>query len=131
MFHLFHSLADFSRSHCLSICAWLVPANLLTSAVILGLVGWRGLGNLVRVAVGVSSLWAGLMVLHVLSWFTIGVVQVPTFVLCGLAIVCLGINAWAIAQPAHLQHCLRWLVLAAIAVGSRRLYPRLDSEEGV
>ncbi len=108
MFHLFHPLADFSRSHCLSICAFLVPANLLTSSVILGLVSWRGEGWLVRAAVGFSSVWASLMLLHVLSWFTIGVVQVPTFVLCGLAVVCLAINGWAIAQPAHLQRCLRY-----------------------
>ncbi|WP_448561727.1 hypothetical protein [Trichothermofontia sp.] len=131
MLHLFHCLADFSRSHCLSICAFLVPANLLTSSVILGLVGWRGEGWLVRVTVGFSSVWASLMLLHVLSWFTIGVVQIPTFVLCGLALVCLGINGWAIARPAQLQDGLRWLALAAIAGGKGRLTPRLNSERAM
>jgi|GEM_PF-4471294 len=131
MFHLFHPLADFSRTHCLGICALLVPANLLTSSVILGLVGWRGDGWLTRSAVGLSSLWASLMLLHVLSWFAIGVVQIPTFVLCGLALVCLGINGWAIVRPDLLQHGLRWLALGTIAIVKSRLTPRLNSERAI
>lgn len=129
MFHVFHPLADFSRSHCLGICAFLVPANLLTSAVILGLVGWWYAGWLRSATVGLSSLWASLMLLHVLSWFAIGVVQIPTFVLCGLALVCLGINLWTIVQPDSLQHCLQVLAQAAITwVKGRRGQP-LGSEQ--
>ncbi len=129
MFHVFHPLADFSRSHCLGICAFLVPANLVTSAVILGLVGWRWEGWLRRTTVGLSSGWAILMLLHVLSWFAIGVVQVPTFVLCGLALVCLSINLWTIVQPDSLQRCLQGLAQPVIAgVKGRRGQP-LGSEQ--
>lgn len=110
MFHLFHPIVEFSRTHCLGICAFLVPANLLTSGVILGLVGWGYAGWLCWAIGGLSSLWAVLMLLHVLSWFAIGVVQMPTFVLCGLALVCLGINLWTIVWPDSLRCCLQGLV---------------------
>jgi hypothetical protein len=62
----YNALFEFSRSHCISICAFLVPANLLTTANTL------------------------------ITWFLIGVVMPPTFVLLFLGSVCLLANLWAV-----------------------------------
>lgn len=84
--------SEFSRGYCVQICAFLVPANLL--ATIQGLVMMaldRPLRE--RLIVGlVGSGYAGLMVLHVATWFAVGVVMAPTYVLMALAVVCLVMN---------------------------------------
>jgi hypothetical protein len=43
-----------------------------------------------------AIVYASLMILHVLSWFIVGVVMAPTFILMFLGIVCLTINFTAI-----------------------------------
>jgi hypothetical protein len=62
-----------------------------------------------------SSIWGStaiaitvaiIMVLHVLSWFVIGVVMLPTFVLLGLGAMCLMINLWAVAHTQSLKALL-------------------------
>jgi hypothetical protein len=99
-------LLNFSHTHCISICAILVPANLLATLQTLLLVGFcRPRGQVQRMT-GIASLCALLMVLHVVSWLVIGVVMVPTYVLLGLGSTCLGINVWAIAQPSSLERLL-------------------------
>jgi hypothetical protein len=98
----FHFLADFSRNNCVGICAFLVPANLLATllTIILAVIGrptfqiWQ--------AVGFASIFALLMVLHVYSWFVIGVVMPPTYILLALAITCLLINTAVIIL--HKRH---------------------------
>jgi hypothetical protein len=84
--------SDVSRGYCVQICAFLVPANLL--ATIQGLVMMaidRPLWE--RLAVGLAgSCYATLMVLHVATWFAVGVVMAPTYVLMALAVVCLVMN---------------------------------------
>ncbi|WP_066376683.1 MULTISPECIES: hypothetical protein [unclassified Anabaena] len=97
----FHTLAEFSRTNCVGICAFLVPANLLATllTIILAVVGrptfqiWQ--------AASFASIFAVLMVLHVYSWFVIGVVMLPTYILLGLAITCLLINVAAIILQKH------------------------------
>lgn len=54
----------------------------------------------IQLAVGLASLLASALLLHVFAWFAIGVVMAPTYVLLGLAGLCLGINVWAIVNPA-------------------------------
>jgi hypothetical protein len=100
------ALFEFSRNHCVAICAFLVPANLLATLSTLVLTGLgRPLRQIFAVA-AMALLWAGLMVLHVMTWFLIGVVMVPTFVLLGLGSVCLVINLWAVLNPANLRRSL-------------------------
>ncbi|NJL41880.1 MAG: hypothetical protein HC899_38345 [Leptolyngbyaceae cyanobacterium SM1_4_3] len=86
-------LTDFSRTHCIAICAFLVPANLLATSQTLWMV-WqqRSLRQLSLMA-AVASLYAIVMVLHVMTWLWIGVVMLPTFVLLGLGSTCLISNA--------------------------------------
>lgn len=101
------SLLEFSHAHCVAICAFLVPANLL--ATLLTLI-WIGVGSPIerlRWATATANLFAGLMILHVLTWFWVGVVMVPTYVLLTLGCVCLSVNFWAILHPQSQRY---WLV---------------------
>ena len=84
--------SDFSRQYCLQICAFLVPANLLATIQSLVLMVLRKplVDRLVMAAA--AGFYATVMVLHVATWFAIGVVMAPTYVLLTLALVCLVFN---------------------------------------
>ncbi|ABA21273.1 conserved hypothetical protein [Trichormus variabilis ATCC 29413] len=92
----FHALSEFSRANCIGICAFLVPANLLATllTIILAVIGrpthqiWQ--------AVSLASIFAVVMILHVYTWFEIGVVMAPTYILLGLALTCLVANFAAV-----------------------------------
>ena len=89
-------LGDFSRSHCIEICAFLVPANLIaTSQTMLFTLFKRSPLHIFTIST-MAIVYASLMVLHVLSWFMVGVVMAPTFILMFLGIVCLTTNFIAI-----------------------------------
>lgn len=105
-------LLEFSHQHCLAICAALVPLNLLATSLTLGLVGSNRSHRLIHLSTTIASLFAAVMVLHVMTWFVIGVVMLPTYVLLTLASLCLLINLWARLSPINLRHFL-------IAVGQR------------
>jgi hypothetical protein len=91
----FHTVAEFSRANCLAICAFLVPINLISTLVTIILTALRRPTVEVLPVAGVASLFAGVMVLHVYSWFAIGVVMAPTYVLMSLATTCLLTNVGA------------------------------------
>jgi hypothetical protein len=99
------SILDFSHIHCVAICAALVPLTLLLT---LGTIVLTGLGKQSQVwkTAGLASLAAGVMVLHVLTWFLIGVVMVPTFVLLMLSSVSLATNLWAVLSPQTMRRFL-------------------------
>lgn len=99
-------LLEFSHQYCLAICAALVPFNLLATSLTLGLVGCNRSHRLIHLSTAIASLFAVVMVLHVMTWFVIGVVMVPTYVLLALASVCLLINLWARLSPINLRHFL-------------------------
>ena len=88
----FNTLAEFSRNNCIGICAFLVPANILTTllTIILTFLN-RPLGQ-VWISTGLACLFASVMVLHVSTWFMIGVVMTPTYILLSLAVTCLLTN---------------------------------------
>ncbi len=106
----FVSLLEFSHTHCVAICAVLVPLNLLATLGTMGLVGLQRPVRYIRVAVAMALLLALVMVLHVLTWFVIGVVRVPTYVLLGLGSLCLVMNLWAIVHGVSMQRLLAALV---------------------
>ena len=99
----FSNLLEFSHNHCVAICAFLVPANVLSTFCAIVLVGLKRPVTQVWQASGVGSVFALLMVLHVLTWFMIGVVMLPTFVLLALGGVCLSMNLWVILHPQSLR----------------------------
>lgn len=92
----FNSLAEFSRQHCITICACLIPANLLTTSLtaIFTLLGRPAIQ--VWQAAGISSIFALAMILHVFTWFMVGMVMAPTYILLCLASICLCVNLGAI-----------------------------------
>ena len=92
----FNTLAEFSRAHCISICTFLVPANLIATTLTIILTALSRPQVQVLQAAGIASIPALVMILHVFTWFVIGVVMVPTYILLWLGTSCLFVNLWAI-----------------------------------
>ncbi|WP_271252447.1 hypothetical protein [Pseudanabaena sp. Chao 1811] len=89
-------VGDFSRSHCVAICAFLVPANLIaTSQTILLTILKRSPVEIFTISAS-AIIYALLMIAHVISWYIVGVVMAPTFILMFLGIICLAVNLTAI-----------------------------------
>ncbi len=116
----FNALLDFSHTHCVSICAVLVPMNLIATLLTLILVGQRRSRMQVWQSAGFAIAMAALMVLHVMTWLMVGVVMIPTFVLLSLGLCCFSINSWAVLHPQSLEHLLNGLVQI-----SRQLFQRM------
>ncbi|NDJ24037.1 hypothetical protein GS682_20790 [Nostoc sp. B(2019)] len=92
----FNTLTEFSRANCVGICAFLVPANLLVTLLTIILTVLRRPSFQVWQSAGIASIFASVMILHVYTWFMIGVVMPPTYILLWLAITCLLTNLAAI-----------------------------------
>jgi hypothetical protein len=103
----FKTVTEFSHTYCIAICAFLVPANLLTTLQTAILTGLNRPRIQVWASVVVASLWATAMIFHVFTWFAIGVVMPPTYILLVMGITCLTINVWAIAHPASMIQLIR------------------------
>lgn len=97
---IFSVLSHFSAVHCIAICAVLVPVNLLVTLQTLIFTGLRFPAVYAQVSTGLAALCTLAMVLHVYFWFAMGVVMMPTFILLGLALMCLGVNLLTLAYPA-------------------------------
>ena len=91
------NLADLSRTHCVSLCAFLVPAILIATCSTMVLAVLRQPKVRVWQSAGVAGIFAGVMLWHVYTWFEAGVVMIPTYVLLGLSSSCLISNIGAIA----------------------------------
>lgn len=97
----FNTLADFSRTNCVSICAFLVPANLVATslttitALLRPIQVWQ--------AAGIASIFALLMLCHVFTWFIVGIVMAPTYILLWLGSSCLLSNIVAISYIYNLE----------------------------
>lgn len=106
----FNTVTEFSHTYCIAICAFLVPANLLTTLQTVILTGLNRPRIQVQSSVLVASTFAMTMIFHVFTWFIIGVVMPPTFILLLMALTCLTINIWAIANPASTIQLIRVMV---------------------
>ncbi len=101
----FNTLTAFSSTYCISICAFLIPANLIatSSTIILTLLDRPAIT--IWQTAGIASFFALLMILHVFAWFMIGVVMAPTYILLVLGSICLLANFMAILS--HRRFALR------------------------
>lgn len=108
--HLFDQVCEFSRCHCIAICGGLVPFNLLLSLLTLVYVARQMSPRLIRNTAIAVYLGVTLMVLHVSTWFLVGVVMIPTFVLPVFGAVCVAINLWGTRAPDSLRRFLFWLL---------------------
>ncbi len=95
-----------SRQYCVTICGFLIPINLLlTSVTLLLLVRQFPTINLrLNASLGIASALG--MIFHVATWLMIGVVMTPTYLLFSLAMVCFGINSYAIFAPQKFRQLL-------------------------
>lgn len=100
----FNTLAEFSRSNCVGICAFLVPANLLATLLTIILTALHRPSSQVWQAAGIASIFAFVMVMHVYTWFAVGVVMPPTYILLSLAITCWLANLAAVIWQKHYSH---------------------------
>ncbi|WP_009630644.1 hypothetical protein [Synechocystis sp. PCC 7509] len=91
------NLSELSRTHCISLCAFLVPANLVATGLTMVLAALRRSKIRVWQSAGVASIFAVVLLWHVFTWFEVGVVMIPTYVLLWLSSGCLITNISAIA----------------------------------
>jgi hypothetical protein len=94
---MFDVISEFSRTHCIAICAFLVPANLLATLQTLVFTFGGYSRDRVRLMATVASCYAVAIAAHVICWLLEGVVMAPTYILFFLATVCLTLNFGAIA----------------------------------
>lgn len=92
----FNALAELSRANCVSICAFLVPANIIATSLTIIVTILRRPTHQVWQVAGIASAFALMMILHVYTWFIVGVIMAPTYILLSLAITCLITNLVAI-----------------------------------
>ncbi|MGB2925015.1 MAG: hypothetical protein WBB82_06925 [Limnothrix sp.] len=107
---IFDQLCEFSRSHCIGICGCLVPFNLTLSCLTLVHVGRQMSPDAIRKMAIAVYCGVTIMVLHVSTWFLIGVVMIPTFVLPVFGAVCVAISVWATKSPESMRQFLLWLL---------------------
>lgn len=103
----FSLLAEFSRHHCVAICAFLIPANLLVTLYTLVSIALDRPQAYIRWSVAIATVLASTLYLHVGTWLAIGVVRNVTFILVGLATTCLAVNFWAIAYRQTFRRLLQ------------------------
>jgi hypothetical protein len=85
----FSPVFEFSRNYCVTICAVLIPLNLITTLGAIALVAFNSSIWKVKALAILETLLASLILFHVSTWLMIGVVQPITFILIGLSCTCL------------------------------------------
>lgn len=93
----FNTLTEFSHTNCITICAFLVPANLVATSLTIIFTALVRPTVQVWQAAGIASIFALLMIWHVFTWFMAGIVLPPTYILLCLGSSCLLINIVALA----------------------------------
>ena len=89
-------LFEFSRNNCIAICAFLVPANLITTLQTMILVFLKRPLLTTSLSAAIAITFALTLFFHVATWFMIGVVTPVTFILGALGTTCILINLSAI-----------------------------------
>ena len=85
-------LFEFSRTNCVAICAFLVPANLLTTIATMFLVYRQSSPFQISLSATFAVAFALTLFLHIATWFIIGVITPVTFILGGLGATCIVTN---------------------------------------
>ncbi|MBI4782597.1 MAG: hypothetical protein HY785_14950 [Oscillatoriophycideae cyanobacterium NC_groundwater_1537_Pr4_S-0.65um_50_18] len=95
------ALSEFSRSHCIAICAFLVPANLMTTLQTMLWVWFRRPTPQIQAMAAIASFFATILILHVVTWLAIGVVMAPTYILSFLGGFCIATNLCCVVIAAR------------------------------
>ncbi len=94
---------EFSRNNCVTICSFLVPANLLATSLTLILSVMGQSRSRIGFTVAIATTLAVTLFLHVSTWFIIGVITPVTFILLGLGTTCLSIDVLAMIYRQQLS----------------------------
>lgn len=98
------AIFEFSRNHCIAICAFLIPANLLaTLQTVIFIAFERSKAQIIFSAI-LANIFIFALLLHVFTWFSIGVVTPVTFILSSLGSTCLVINFFATKYPGLIKN---------------------------
>jgi hypothetical protein len=112
------ALNEFSRCHCIAICAGLLPANLLLSTAVIGLTMFDG-SWAARRWLSIGGLFCFVLLFsHVVSWWLIGVVAPATFILPSLGMLCSAINWACLTYPVSMGRFWRSIVIRDWKSGS-------------
>ncbi len=95
-------LFEFSRNNCVAICAFLVPANLLTTLQTMILFFLKRSIMAINLSAAIATSFALTLFFHVATWFVIGVVTPVTFILGALGTTCILINLLAVVYSRKL-----------------------------
>ena len=95
---------EFSRQNCLTICSFLVPANLVATVLTLTFFALGRPLSHIKVSASFTTILASALFFHVATWFIIGVVTPITFILAGLGTTCLLINLVAVIYYKDLNY---------------------------
>lgn len=102
---------EFSRNSCVSFCALLVPANLLLTVITWSLVVLSASSTKWVLSTSLLGNTLSLvLILHVVSWWAVGVVAAPSFILVFLGGVCLTLNLLAMIFSEQVQSFWRTYV---------------------
>ncbi len=112
-----NTLGEFSRINCGSICAFLVPASFIGAVVSLYNVYIGRSQRQITLTAIVASIFPIILFFHIATWWIVGVVMLPTFILLGLGSTCLMVHLLAIIERERGQRLLnlgidkayRWL----------------------
>ncbi|MDJ0557162.1 MAG: hypothetical protein QNJ68_22500 [Microcoleaceae cyanobacterium MO_207.B10] len=104
-----NSIIEFSQINCLAICSVLVPINLLASLQSIIFTALRRPQKDINVMALFASFYALMIILHVGTWFIVGVVRIETFVLLSFASCCLIVNIWSVSHGSSLRAIIQFL----------------------
>lgn len=104
-----NNLMEFSHIHCVAICGFLVPMNVLASLQPIIFTALHRPKKEINLMALVASFYSLMIILHVGSWFIVGVVRIQTFILLLFASCSLITNIWAVSHGSSMRATIQFL----------------------
>ena len=105
----FNNIIEFSHLYCVAICGLLVPMNVLASLQPIIFTVLHRPKKEINLMALVASFYALMIILHVGSWFIVGVVRIQTFILLLFASCSLMTNIWAVIHGSSMRATIQFL----------------------
>ncbi len=102
-------LFEFSRTYCVGICTFLVPANIVATLTTLAFIALKRPSQQKLVSATLAISFALVMCFHVATWFMVGVVRSETFILLALGLICLCANIVGLLYPGFVQQIYHFI----------------------
>ncbi|MDE5072099.1 MAG: hypothetical protein O4861_21445 [Trichodesmium sp. St16_bin4-tuft] len=125
----FNNIIEFSHLYCVEICGFIVPTNVLASLQPIIFTVLHRPKKEINLMALVASFYALIIILHVGSWFIVGVVRIQTFILLGFATCCLITNIWAVTHNSSMRETIKFLqklivkLIKSITIHSQDMLP--------